>query len=108
MHTHKDVYIHYTPCTVHTCMFTKYLRQATHHIRQRKEGGRGVRGGRSSRGEKRNQRKGDEKIISDLLHDSELSFLHDFRNNKNIASQNRISRLHHRKISIQGKSQFNS
>ena len=44
MHIHKHVHIHYTPCTIHTCMFTKYLRKR--HITFAGEKGGGVRGGR--------------------------------------------------------------
>ena len=45
MHIHKYVYIHYAPSTVHACMFTRYLRQATHHISRGKKGeGSGVEG----------------------------------------------------------------
>ena len=65
----------YTLRTMHrTRMYVhKIFKKTTHHIRPGKGGeGRGSRGERGFRGKKRDQRKGDAKIISEFLHDSEL------------------------------------
>ena len=99
MHTHKDVYIHYTPCTVHTCMFTKYLRQTTHRIRRGKGGGSGGKGfqegWRFQGGEERSKKGRCKNNFRLPLWFRTLPSEMRFKIIK-ISYRNRISRMHHK------------